>query len=59
MVITEISELAIFSSYGNLKVILETTFRHLSFSSFISTSSSIYIQGFLAVKFYCFALEID
>ena len=24
-----------FSSYGNLKVILETTFQHLSFSSFI------------------------
>ena len=31
-----------FSSYGNLKVILETTSRHLSFSSFIMTSN-IYI----------------
>ena len=30
-----------FSSYGNLKVILETTFRHLSLSSFIMTSSII------------------
>ena len=30
-----------FSSYGNLKVILETTFRHLSFSSFIMTTSNI------------------
>ena len=28
-----------FSSYGNLKFILETTFRHLSFSSFIMTSN--------------------
>ena len=30
-----------FSSYGNLKVILETMFQHLSFSSFIMTSSNI------------------
>ena len=30
-----------FSSYGSLKVILETTFRHLPFSSFILKSSSI------------------
>ena len=31
----------------NLKVILETTFRHLSFSSFIMTSSNIYIYVFI------------
>ena len=47
------------SSYGNLKVIFETTFRHLSFSSFTLTSYNIYIQSLLAVKFYNFALEID
>ena len=34
-----------FLSYGNLEVIFETTFQHLSFSNFISTSSNIYIQG--------------
>ena len=28
-----------FSSYGNLKVILETMFRHFFFSSFIMTSN--------------------
>ena len=33
-----------FSSYGNLKVIFETTFLRLSFSSFILTSHNIYIQ---------------
>ena len=32
------------SSYGNLKVIFETTFQHLSFSSFILTSSSICME---------------
>ena len=46
-----------FSSYGNLKVILETTFRHLPFSSFILTSSIT--SSIFAVKFYSFALEID
>ena len=46
-----------FSSYGNLKVVFETTFRHLSFSSFILTSSNVYTQSSLAVKFYSF--EID
>ena len=45
--------------YGNLRIILETTFRHLSFSSLIMTSSNIEIQGLLAVKFYSFTLEID
>ena len=30
-----------FSSYANLKLILQTTLRHLSFSSFILTSSNI------------------
>ena len=34
-----------FLSYGNLEVVFETTFQHLSFSNFISTSSNIYIQG--------------
>ena len=65
MVITEISNLFIFQIFififlwGNLKVIFETAFRHLSFSSFILTSSNIYIQGFLTVKFCSFAFEID
>ena len=40
-----------FSSYGNLKVIFETTFRHLSFSSFTLTSYSVYIQSLSVVKF--------
>ena len=31
-----------FSSYGNLKVIFETTFQQLFFSSFIFTSFNIY-----------------
>ena len=43
-----------FSSYGNLKVIFETTFRHLSFSSFILTSYNMYIQSLFIVKFYNF-----
>ena len=60
MVITHINFRPIHvSSYGNLKVIFETTFRQFSFSSFKLTSSNIYIQGLLAVKFYSFALEID
>ena len=32
-----------FSFYGNLKVIFETAFRHLSFSGFILISYNIYI----------------
>ena len=36
-----------FSSDGNLKVIFETTFRHLSFSSFILTSYNICKQSLL------------
>ena len=53
------SNITIILCYGDLKVILETTFRHFSSSSFILTSSNIYIQGLLSVKFYSFALEID
>ena len=42
-----------FSSYGNLKVIFETTFRHLSFSSFILTSSiHLYISIYLNISKY-------
>ena len=48
-----------FSSYGDLNIILETTFRHLPFSSFILISSITCIQGLLAAKFYSCALEID
>ena len=47
-----------FSSYGNLKVIFETTFRELSFSSFILTSYNIYIQSLFAVKFYNSRLKL-
>ena len=36
-----------FSSYGNLKVILETRFRYLSFSSFIMTSCNILYSLFI------------
>ena len=39
-----------FSSYGNLKVILETAFRHLSFASFILTSIYIYIYIYITYK---------
>ena len=38
-----------FSSYGNLKVILETAFRHLSFASFILTSIYIYIYIYIYI----------
>ena len=48
-----------FPSYGNLKVNFETVFRHLLFLGFILTSLNIYIQSFLAVKFYNFVVEID
>ena len=47
-----------FSSYGNLKVILEATFEHLSFSSLILTSSNIWIQGLLAVNFTVLLLKL-
>ena len=48
-----------FSSYGDLNIILETTFQHLPFSSFILISSITCIQGLLTVKFYSCALETD
>ena len=48
-----------FSSNGNLKAIFETTFWHVSFSSFILKSYNIYLQSLFTAKFYNFALETD
>ena len=48
-----------FSSYGNLKIIFETTLPHLAFSSFIFTSYNTCIQSLFVVKFYNFALKIN